>query len=178
MSRRFTNRLTSESLDLPAGEFELEFEGGVTATPSALTAALAGISASRIELLFAGGSGALGGLQARVRYELPPGRAYLRKRISVRQTGGEPRRLLRADLDNWHGVKQNWDSMHADHLPYASHPIFCDTLWAGVEFVAAFNEYSREGFVLRSRPGGRLVGAEWVELLSTVTGVAEPGLVR
>ena len=178
VSRKFTNRLIDESIELPADDFTLEFENGVTARAGAFKATLASRSASRIELLFAGGAGALGGLQVRVQYELPPGKAYLRKQISVRQSGGEPRRLLRADLDNWQGVKRNWDSMHADHLPHASHPIFCETSWAGVEFVAAFNEYSRDGFVLRSRPGGKPVGAEWVQLRSTVAGAAEPGMVR
>ena len=178
VSRKFTNRLTDESIDLPAGDFTLEFENGATAEASAFSAALAGRSASGIDLLFTGAAGALGGLEVRVQYELPSGKAYLRKRISVRQSGGEPRRLLRADLDNWQGVKRQWDSMHADHLPHASHPIFCDTLWAGVEFVAAFNEYSRDGFVLRSRPGAKPVGTEWVQLRSTVAGAAEPGMAR
>ena len=66
-----------------------------------------------------------GPLEARVRYDLPSGKAYLRKQISVRLKSAPSRRLLRADLDNWRGVKRAWDSMHGDRLPYGSHPIFC-----------------------------------------------------
>ena len=63
-------------------------------------------------------------------------------------------------------------------MRYGSHPIFCETMWAGVEFVAAFNDYSSEGFVLRSRPGGKTLTSDWLKLHSTVAGVAEPGGVR
>ena len=85
---------------------------------------------------------------------------------------------MRADLENWKGVRQDWDSMHADRCPYGSHPIYCEDFWAGVEFVAAFNEYGKDGFVLRSRPGGKPLGGQWLPLHSTVVGVAERGQVR
>ncbi len=170
-ARTFTNRLTDETAALPNDDFALEFDHGPLVKPALLTASLAKRTATGLDLLF-GGNGELDGLQVRVQYELPPGRAYLRKQIMARQAYGRQRRLLRADLDNWQGVKRNWDSMHADRLPYASHPVYCENLWAGVEFVAAFNEYSHDGFVLRSRPGGTPVGAEWLPLRSTVVGVA------
>ena len=177
-SRRLTNRLADETVELPNEDFALEFEKDLVVKPSALTSTLVKKMNSRLELLLSAGSGALSGLQVRVQYDLPPDKAYLRKQIFVRQTRGEPRRLLRADLDNWQGVKRNWDSMRADRLPYASHPIFCQNLWAGVEFVAAFNEYSSDGFVLRSRPGGKTAGADWLPLHATVVGAAEPQTVR
>jgi hypothetical protein len=50
--------------------------------------------------------------------------------------------------------------------------VFCDNLWAGVEFVAAFNVYGSDGFTLRRRPGGVPLGSEWVDLHSTVVGIA------
>jgi hypothetical protein len=173
LSRRLTNRLVNETLQLPAELFSLEFEGGYKATSASLTAAVTRTTGSEVEVLFSGE-----GLQVRVRYELPAGKPYLRKQVSVRRTDGEPRRLLGADLDNWQGVHRNWKSMSADRLKYGSHPVFCETWWAGVEFVAAFNEYDGNGFVLRSRPGGRLVGSGWVALHPTVTGVAESNAVR
>ena len=177
-ARRLANRLADERVDLPNEDFELEFDNDLVVTPSALTATLTRKTSTQLELMLSGGSGALDGVQVRVQYELQPGKAYLHKQIFVRQARGGPRRLLRADLENWQGVKRNWDSMHADRLPRASHPIFCETLWAGVEFVAAFNEYSNDGFVLRSRPGGKAVGSDWLPLHSTVIGAAEPQTVR
>ena len=68
--------------------------------------------------------------------------------------------------------------MTADRLKYGSHPIFSDSWWAGVEFVAAFNEYDDGGFLLRSRPGGREIGAPWFTLRSTVIGASGRGGVR
>ena len=118
------------------------------------------------------------GLEVRVRYRLAPQARYLRKQISVRHERASGRRLLRVDLENWRGVRRGWDSMHADRFPYGSHPVFCDNLWAGVEFVAAFNAYGPDGFTLRSRPGGVPLGSEWVDLHSTVVGVARTGQVR
>ncbi len=174
-SRRFSNRLTGESQDLPVIDFELEFDQGGAVTPAALAIKVARQSPTGLELLY---SGSPGEAQVRISYELPAGKAYLRKHISVRQTGGEERRLLRADLDNWRGVQRNWQSMHADLLKSGSHPIYCDSLWAGVEFPAAFNEYDSSGFVLRSRPGGPRVSSKWLGLHSTVVGVAEPNTVR
>ena len=175
VSRRFHNRLTREIMELPEEQFAFEFDGGAVVESSALEAKLVAKTPARIELLFIEPDGPL---EARVRYDLPPGKAYLRKQIWARLKGGGSRRLIRADLDNWRGVKRAWDSMHGDRLPYGSHPIFCDTLWAGVEFVAAFNEYASDGFVLRSRPGGKRVTSEWLALHSTVAGVAEPKAVR
>jgi hypothetical protein len=174
-ARRLANRLADETVQLPAHDFALEFDKGAVVTPAALPVKLAQKSPTRIELLY---SDSPAEPEVRVDYELPVGKAYLRKRISVRQTGGEPRRLLRVDLDNWKGVKRNWDSMHADRLKFGSHPIYCESLWAGVEFPAAFNEYDSGGFILRSRPGGPRVGSEWLPLHSTVVGVAEPQAVR
>jgi len=177
-SRRLANRLADESVDLPKEDFALEFDRGPAVTPSELTATITRKTGTQLELMLSGEGGAAAGLQVRVQYELQPGKEYLRKQIFVRQTRGEPRRLMRADLENWKGVKRNWDSMHADRLSVASHPIFCETLWAGVEFVAAFNEYAKDGFVLRSRPGGKPLGSAWLALHSTVVGAAEPHTVR
>lgn len=173
VSRRVVNRLTGEALELPAEEFALEFAGGHTVAAAELSARVAKADAAEIELLFSGQ-----GLQVRVRHQLPAGKPYLRKRISVRRTGGAALRLLRADLDNWQGVRRDWRSMTADRLRFGSHPVFCETWWAGVEFVAAFNQYGGDGFVLRSRPGGREVGAGWFDLRPTVAGVSRPGAVR
>ncbi len=173
---QLTDRIGNAAIDLPPGHFELEFEGGRTIGAPGLRIERAAQSRDGIELLYVSGPPAI---EVRVRYTLPKRAAYVRKQISLRQRGpGEALRLMRADLDNWRGVRRDWSSMRADALPYGSHPIFCDRLWAGVEFVAAFNSYDRDGFVLRSRPGGRRVGAEWVDLHSTVAGAAEPGHVR
>jgi hypothetical protein len=174
-SRRFHNRLTGETVDLPSEQVALEFHDGSVVDSSVLPARLIERTADRIELLFAKPGEAL---EARVQYHLPSGKAYLRKQIWVRRKSGDSRPLLRVDLDTWRGVRRGWESMHMDRLPYGSHPIFCDTLWAGVEFVAAFNEYASDGFVLRSRPGGKPVGTDWLRLHSTVAGVSEPGGIR
>lgn len=173
-ARSFENKLVGQIVDLPTEEFLLEFEGGDTISSSDLDLRLGTIDKRRLELLFSEGSG----LEARVYYHLPAESQYLRKQISVRQTRGPARRLLRADLENWQGVRRGWDSMHGDRYPYGSHPIFCDHLWAGVEFVAAFNEYSPDGFTLRSRPGGITIGPQWTNLHSTVIGTAKAGGVR
>lgn len=173
VSRRFTNRLANETIELPVEDFTLEFDDGLTVAPSLLVVKSARKTGGGIELLLASAN-----VEIRAQYQLLPGKTYLRKQLAVRQSSGKPRRLMRADLDNWRGVRRNWESMRADSLPYGSHPIFCENLWAGVEFVAAFNEYGQDGFVLRSRPGGKRIGAEWVELRSTVAGVAEPGRLR
>ncbi|MCZ2075741.1 MAG: hypothetical protein LC130_12175 [Bryobacterales bacterium] len=173
VSRRLSNRLTSETLDLPPEEFALEFEDGAKVKAADLKAEVVKADAARIEFLFTGR-----GIEVLVRHECPSGKAYLRKRINLRQTGGEPRRLMRAELENWRGVRRDWKSMTADHLKYGSHPIFCDSWWSGIEFPVAFNEYDAGGFVLCSRPGGRQIGSTWLALRSTVTGVATPGGVR
>jgi hypothetical protein len=175
-SRRFTNKLANETVDLPDADFGLEFDGGGVADPSQFSAKVTPKGKEGIELLYSGAAAAVADLQVRVEYTLPPSQHYLRKQISVRQRAqGATRRLTRADLDLWKGVGRSWKSATADRMPYGSHPIFCDTLWAGVEFVAAFNNYSREGFVLRSRPGGKTLTSDWWKLHSTVTGVAAPG---
>ncbi|MCX6621565.1 MAG: hypothetical protein NTY38_10895, partial [Acidobacteria bacterium] len=110
-------------------------------------------------------------------YHLPRARHYLRKQLSVRCPSGSCR-LFRADLDNWQGVPRQWQSMKMDSLPYGSHPIYSGTLFGGVEFVAAFNQYSDHGFTLRSRPGGLAIGSKWLPLRSTIIGVSAPGETR
>ena len=172
----FTDQINNSKINLPLDHFELEFEGGRTIGPAGMVLQRASQTGDAIELLYAAGAPAI---EVRVRYTLPARAAYLRKQISVRRPGAaEPWRLMRADLDNWRGVLRDWSSMRADSLPYGSHPIFCDHLWAGVEFVAAFNRYGGDGFVLRSRPGGRRVGEEWIDLRSTVVGASKRGRVR
>lgn len=172
-ARQVENRRTGKTLTLPAEQFRLEFQDGTAMSSLDCKASLEG-GANKAELLFTGQTG----IEVRVGYALPPGKAYLRKQISVRRTGGPERRLLVADLENWKGVPAAWNSMHADRYPFGSHPIYCEDFWAGVEFVAAFNEYGPDGFVLRSRPGGSRLGPEWLDLHSTVIGVAERGQVR
>ncbi len=174
--RDLKNRLTGATTSLPLEQFTLELQDGTTIGSSACTLRSSATDRLGLELLFI--SDRSPGMEIRVRYRLPPGKPYLRKQIAVRQVGGTPGRLLRADLDEWRGVRRNWDSMHADRYPYGSHPIYCEDLWAGVEFVAAFSEYGKDGFVLRSRPGGTPLGREWLELHSTVAGVAVRGGVR
>ena len=172
-SRRFTNRLSKQTVTLPASDFELEFQDGAVLN-SANCSLQASAKGNLIGLLYTGRD-----FQVRVQYELPAGKAYLRKRMSVRARGTGERRLLRIDLENWQGVRRPWTSVaRVAGDVSASHPVYCDDLWAGVEFVAAFNIYNEEGFMLRSRPGGKRVGTDWVPLRSTVVGVAEPGNVR
>ncbi|HHN72590.1 MAG TPA: hypothetical protein ENK13_00745, partial [Thermopetrobacter sp.] len=179
VSRRFFNRLANETADLPPEDFALEFDGGLTAVPAGFRVEVSRPAENRLELLYSGAPGDLAGYQVRVQYELPQGKAYLRKQISLRRQGSPGRRLMRVDLENWQGVRREWRSLGAvDNIPHGSHPIFCDTLWAGVEFVAAFNTWGPDGFLLRSRPGGRPVGTEWTPMNSTVVGVAEPLRVR
>lgn len=173
VSRRLTNRLTGETLVLPPEEFALEFEDGYQVASADLKAEIARADAAELELLFSGER-----LQVRVRHQLPAGKPYLRKQVSLRRRGGASLRLRRADLDNWRGVRRNWRSMTADRLSYGSHPVYCETWWAGVEFVAAFNEYGGDGFLLRSRPGGPEITGDWLDLRPTVAGVAVPGGVR
>jgi hypothetical protein len=179
VSRRLTNKLANETVNLPETEFVLEFDGGGVMDASQFNAKVVHTSADRVQLLFSGLTEAAAGLQVRVDYQLPPSRHYLRKQLSVRQAGkATPRKLMRADLDVWDGVKRDWKAARADRMRYGSHPIFCETLWAGVEFVAAFNEHGRDGFILRSRPGGKILTPEWMPLRSTVVGVADPGKIR
>ena len=56
--------------------------------------------------------------------------------------------------ENWSRVRRQWKSMKADKSPRGSHPIYCQTWWAGVEFVAAFNQYDAEGRVSLVANGG------------------------
>ena len=172
VSRRFRSSLTGEALELPAEDIAVEFEGCEVLLPSSARAEVLSHSGNEIQIEFRRDD-----VVVRVRYTLRAGKHYLRKQVSVRRTDRQ-RRLLRADLDNWMGVRRHWQSMTADRLKFGSHPIYCETLFAGVEFVAAFNQYTREGFVLRSRPGGIEVGEEWVDLNSTVIGVSQAGAVR
>jgi hypothetical protein len=174
VTRRLTHRLTGESFTLPERDFELEFDGGAVLGATDFSAALTEPAPGRIRLEYA----RPGGPEVRVDYTLPEGKPYVRKQISLRAARQPAPRLLRADLDNWKGIRRPWRSLQADRFPYGSHPIFCESLWAGVEFVAAFNEYGPDGFVLRSRPGGLRLTAEWSPLVSTVVGVAQPGKVR
>ncbi len=174
LARSFENKLVGQSIPLPTEEFLLEFDDGSTVSSGDLEVRLAAAGNRSVELLFSAKSG----LEVRVRYHLAPQARYLRKQISVRHQRASGRRLLRVDLENWRGVRRGWNSMHADRFPHGSHPVFCDNFWAGVEFVAAFNAYGPDGFTLRSRPGGVLLGSDWVDLHSTVVGVAQTGQVR
>jgi hypothetical protein len=179
VSRELTNKLANETFRLPGTDFELEFDDGVVGDATAFSTEISRRTQTQLELLYRRAAGALSGCEVRVQYELPEKAAYLRKRIAVRRTEGAGGRVLRADLENWRGVQQPWRSMaHTDQLRYGSHPIHCDTLWAGVEFVAAFNEFGVDGFVLRSRPGGPQIDKNWHELNSTVVGCSEPLRVR
>ena len=177
-ARVFTNKLVNETVALPRPDFRLEFDNGAIAASSDLSLTVTARAKDRLELMLAASGGPFAGLEVRVEYSLAPGKAYLRKQIRVRSRTGATARLMRADLDNWEGVRRDWRSMRADRLPYGSHPIFSDSLWAGVEFVAAFNQYSANGFVLRSRPGRQPIGPDWLVLHPTVVGVSEPGTVR
>jgi len=174
MARTFENRLTGQRIALPAEEFLLEFDDGSHVSSPQMTGKVQAVGAERVEWRFA----APAGLEVRVEYRLAPQAHYLRKQIAVRQLGGRERRLVCATLENWQGVARGWATCQGDRLPYGSHPVFCDDLWAGVEFVAAFNQVAPEGFTLRSRPGRRPLGDAWLDLHSTVLGVARPGSVR
>jgi hypothetical protein len=173
-TRRIRNLATGEAIDLPAELFAFEFAGGRRVAAGDFALRDARSTPSGFELLFA----LPGQMEARVAYEARPERDYVRKRLWLRRTGGPDARLLAVDLDNWRGVKRNWASMTADPMRCGSHPIYCDTWWAGVEFVAAFNRYDGDGFLLRSRPGGVRIGGEWTELRSTVVGPAPTGQAR
>jgi hypothetical protein len=173
-ARSFENRLTGERTTLPTAEFLLEFDDGAKVSSQQLTGKLQAADAGLMEWRYTGPAG----LEVRVEYRLAPRARYVRKRISLRVPRGPQRRLVVAELEDWQGVPRRWATCQADRFPYGSHPVYCDTLWAGVEFVVAFNQVGPEGFTLRSRPGRRPIGAEWVELHSTVLGVARPGGVR
>jgi hypothetical protein len=175
VARRLVNKLANETLDLPTADFALEFDNGSVVTPDLLSVIDVTRAGDQFELVYSSAEGARSPVQVRVRYQLPRHAGYVRKQIELRGVKESVKgKLMRADLESWMGVKRPWQSMKADRLRFGSHPIFCDTFWGGVEFVAAFNEYSNEGFILRSRPGGKTIPADWVKLRPTVTGVAEP----
>lgn len=171
-SKTIVNRLTNEEVRLPVLDFTLEFEGGVTLTSLQCEVQAAQSSPGQLTFNYRSPEG----IEVKVLYEAPSGKAYIRKRVSI--SSATSRRLFRAELENWDGVKRTWTSSTADKLPYGSHPIHCDTLWAGVEFPAAFNRYDSSGFVLTSRPGGRRIGADAFPLRSSVVGVCTPGEAR
>jgi hypothetical protein len=178
-SRRLVNKLANETVDLPNTEFSLEFSGGAVADSTQFSARVSTESPERVEIIYSGHSEPFTDLQVRAEYSLLPAKAYVRKQLSIRQARpGSTRRLMRADLDCWQGVNRDWKSSTADRMRYGSHPVFCPTIWAGVEFVAAFNEHGPRGFVLRSRPGGKTLTSEWLRLHATVIGVAAPGRTK
>jgi hypothetical protein len=174
VERSLTNRLTGELIRLRVPDFRLVTDTGQVLSSRDMSAAIVDHTSESIRLEYS----KPGGPEVRVDYSLPRDKHYLRKAIAVRWRNGAPGRLMEAELDNWKGVRRNWRSMQADRFRYGSHPIYCDTIWAGVEFVAAFNEYGPDGFVLRSRPGGMPLTSQWTQLNSTVVGVSEPGRVR
>lgn len=173
-ARSLENRLTGQRMSLPAEDFVLEFDDGSKVSSRGLTARVAATGKERVEVIYADASG----LEVRVEQRLAGQTHYVRKQIALRQKSGTGRRLVRAELENWQGVPGTWKTVQADRFPYGSHPVFCESVWAGVEFVAAFNQVAADGFRLCSRPGKPLIGAEWVELHSTVIGVARAGGVR
>jgi hypothetical protein len=172
VSRSFRNRITEEVFELPLDDVVLEFGARELFLSSSAKAEVVTHSDNDIQIELHWNN-----VAARVRYHLPAGKRYLRKQVSL-QCRDRRRRLLRADLENWTGVRRNWRSMTADQLKFGSHPIYSETVFAGVEFVSAFNEYGGDGFVLRSRPGGLHSGSNWLLLNSTVVGVSQPGAVR
>ena len=97
--------------------------------------------------------------------------------MSVRQTRGTPLRLLRADLDNWRGVRRNWRSMTADRLKREP-PCILRKLVGGGGVPSRLQEYGADGFVLRSRPGGREIGPDWTALRARWSEQPRPGAVR
>ncbi len=173
--RQVHNRLAREAADLPAEDFTLELEPGGILHSSECQCRVVKADGTSIELEYSGGDG----VEARVTYSLAPGKAYFRKQIRLRRVRGSGVvRLLRAELEDWRGVRREWQSMRADKVRYGSHPIYCATWWAGVEFVAAFNSYDKDGFVLASRPGATPLSPAWLPLHATVIGAARPDAAR
>lgn len=171
--REFHQKLARLSIELPNEEFAFEFLDGSKISSTQLRAAVASSTPHELRLLFQGAE-----IEAEVRYTAPADKHYLRKQIALRNTSGRELRLMRAELENWRGVARDWQTIRKDRYPFGSHPVYCDNIWAGVEFVAAFNELSSGGFALVSRPGGARVQRDWLRLHSTVTGAAAPGRVR
>ena len=176
VSRSFLNRDSGERFTLPVDEVALEYRDEGVDRPSDGRAEFRAHAGNRFELRFHHRD-----MEARVAYYLPEGKHYLRKQVSLRCKDGS-RRLLRADLENWSGVRRDWKSCQTHPRratgKFGSHPIYSETVFAGVEFIVAFNEFDGEGFILRSRPGGIPVTADWVALNPTVVGIARPGAVR
>jgi hypothetical protein len=172
--RSFENRLTRQTFTLPSELFHIKFDDGSIISSSVMDLKYIKSAAGSIGILFSSEDG----LYVSVLYTLNKKSHYLRKQISLLQKTGAGKRIIYAGLENWQGVKCGWNSPQPDALPYGSHPVWCETLWTGVEFVTAFNEFNPDGFILGSRPGGITAGPGWTHLHSTVTGVAEKGRAR
>jgi len=78
VSRKLHNRLADEIIELPKEDFTLEFEKGLTITSSALAAEVRRQTSTQAEFLFSASAGRLAGLEVRVQYEIPSGKAYVR----------------------------------------------------------------------------------------------------
>lgn len=151
-SRCLSNKLANQRVDLPETDFAFEFDGGTVADSSVFIARVVQKNTESLELLYSGATEAVADLRVRAGYSLLPSKGYLRKQLSIRQARkGTPPRLMPADLDLWKGVRRDWKSATTDRMRYGSHPLPCETMWAGVEFVVAFNEYSAEGFEVRRK---------------------------
>ena len=171
--KEFVNKISQERFALPATEFTLDM-GGVSVSSGDCTLKEVASGGEKLVFAYEGPER----LAIEVSYEAAAKKSYLRKRIALRSPGGKPLPLLRAELETWKGIKRDWKSSTADKLSYGSHPIHCDTIWAGVEFPAAFNHYDADGFTLASRPGGREIKDELWQLRPVVLGVCEPGKAR
>src|SRR5579872_7014805 len=86
-SRRLTNNLANEVVDLPVTDFAFEFDGGRVTDSSAFRASVWQKSAESLQLLYSGKTDAVADLQVRVEYSLLPAKRYLRKQLSIRHTG-------------------------------------------------------------------------------------------
>lgn len=115
LSREVRNRLTGETAALPPVEFALEFAGGYQTGSGEMKVEVERATPSELILMFTGER-----VQARVERRMPPGKAYLRKQISLRASSGPPLRLLRAELEDWRGVRREWKSMTADRSGHGS----------------------------------------------------------
>jgi hypothetical protein len=173
VKREFVQKLAREIIELPAEEFAFEFIDGSKTTSADLRASVVESVPQLLRVRYSGAE-----IEVEVRYTAPPDKHYVRKQVLMRHAAGRELRLIRATLENWRGVARDWQTIRKDRYPYGSHPVFCDNVWAGVEFVAAFNEVANSGFALVSRPGGKRVGPDWIELHSTVVGAAAPGRAR
>ena len=166
-ARSFENRLSGETFALPVEEFLFEFADGSKISSNGLKARVHSTSENLLELDFSDPSG----LEVRVVYRLASPAHYLESRSLYGRSGaypvpGPPNSELAARATALGNASRR-------PVPYGSHPVFCDTVWAGVEFVVAFNQVGPDGFTLSSRPGRPLVGADWLETHSTVIGVTQ-----